>query len=985
MRLFFLLVTTTLGLGVNANPAAIATHQVQGHLEGLSAESAPGKYSDFDAPFVRNPVVAANNRQAVFGGGMERLADNTAAVASLSEQDALSRRRPRLYPALENGTETFVLYGALALVPCLGFGYWLISLVREVRARKRSEAHLRSLYTSMTIGFALHEVVRDSEGEIVDYRYLEVNPAFEELTGSNREHWLGHSVREILPKTADFWIKNFGEVANSGKSQVFESYSEEIGRWFFTCCYRPQIDRLAVLMQDISERKRTEHREQARNKVLEQLASGAPLGGILESIVSSVEQEEPGMICCVLLLDPERKRFSIAAAPSLPEASLADLRSRIVDNQALLFRLLNLPFENNALTPSTEEQSHDTQHAISFESDLACCYLEPIQVASNRPLGALMVCHQELNTPSADEIELIKHTANLAAVAIDRSQSNEALRLAHMVYQNCTEAMLVTDSKNRILTINPAFTRMTDYTMEEVVGRGPKFLASRRNGKRFYRRIWETLQQDGQWRGEIWNRCKNGREFASWLTINTIYAADGSVQRRVALFSDISEKKRADALIWAQANYDPLTQLPNRRLFRDRLEQEVRKSNRDHQVFALLYLDLDGFKEINDTLGHNMGDELLVETANRIRSCVRESDTIARLGGDEFTIILPELSAASDAEKIAESLIRILNKPFILDTDQSYISASIGITVYPNDAKNVEALLQNADQAMYAAKNEGRGRWSYFTPSMQLAAQRRVRLARDLRLALAETQFQMYYQPIVDLNSGSIQKMEALLRWQHPVSGFISPADFIPIAEETGVIHEIGDWVFRTATAQLKQWRGRFRTDFQISINKSPVQFHTPRHIHEHWIDYLREVGLDGSNITIEITEGLLLNAEPEVVKKLLYFRDLGIQVAIDDFGTGYSSLAYLKKFSIDYLKIDQSFTRSLAPNSEDLALCEAVVVMAHKLGLKVIAEGVETPQQRNLLYDIGCDFGQGFLFSKPLNKKGFEDLIETRAQYRYN
>jgi diguanylate cyclase (GGDEF)-like protein len=393
---------------------------------------------------------------------------------------------------------------------------------------------------------------------------------------------------------------------------------------------------------------------------------------------------------------------------------------------------------------------------------------------------------------------------------------------------------------------------------------------------------------------------------------------------------------------------------------------------------ALFFIDLDRFKEINDTLGHDMGDILLMETSRRISSCVRESDTVARLGGDEFTVILSEISATNNIERLARSILDILAEPFQLGDEVAYISASIGITLYPNDATTVEELLKNADQAMYVAKGQGRNQYSYFTAALQDAAQERRRITHDLRGALAANQFMVYFQPILDLATGRIQKAEALLRWQHPIRGMVDPAEFIQLAEETGLIHEIGDWVFKEAARWAKRWSDQFGNDFQVGVNVSPVQFLSEELSCDAWSAYLQSIDLAGKHMVIEITEGLLLKAAVGVTDKLFKFRDAGIQVAIDDFGTGYSSLSYLKKFDIDYLKIDKSFVDNLETDVNDMALSEAIIVMAHKLGIEVIAEGIETEAQRKLLSQAGCNYGQGYLFSKSLSAEKFEAFLKA-------
>jgi diguanylate cyclase (GGDEF)-like protein/PAS domain S-box-containing protein len=446
------------------------------------------------------------------------------------------------------------------------------------------------------------------------------------------------------------------------------------------------------------------------------------------------------------------------------------------------------------------------------------------------------------------------------------------------------------------------------------------------------------------------------------------------------LLDDITERKQSEETVWRQANFDGLTGLPNRRLFRDRLGQAINKAHRHGTPLAVMFLDLDRFKEVNDTLGHDAGDVLLQEAARRIGSCIRETDTVARLGGDEFTVILSELHDPDNAERVAEEILEKLTQPFTLRSESVFISASVGITLYPGDGTTVDVLIKNADQAMYAAKGAGRNRFSYFTPALQAAALLHMRLISELRQALAQDQFRVYYQPIIDLASGNVCKAEALVRWQHPTRGLVAPDEFISAAEDSGLIRAIGEWVFHEAAQQAKHWRQQRQTALQVTVNMSPVQFSDDKEPAENWPAYLRRLGMSTDNIVVEITESLLMDTGPAITGKLLEFRDAGIQVSLDDFGTGYASLSYLKHFDIDYLKIDQSFVRNLEPGSDDMALSEAIIVMAHKLGLKVIAEGVETAAQRDLLRAAGCDFAQGFLYARPLPAAEFDRLLEAES-----
>ncbi len=469
-------------------------------------------------------------------------------------------------------------------------------------------------------------------------------------------------------------------------------------------------------------------------------------------------------------------------------------------------------------------------------------------------------------------------------------------------------------------------------------------------------------------------RCTDG----SWkwvMTRGMVISRDaqGAPLRMIGTHTDISQRKAAEALIWQQAHFDSLTGLPNRRMMRDRLGQALKKCRRDGSQLALLFIDLDRFKEVNDTLGHDCGDMLLIETARRIAACLREVDTVARMGGDEFTVIVTELQSPQDLEIVLHKLLATLSAVFQFGHEQVFISASIGVTMYPGDGSEIEDLLKNADQALYVAKGAGRNRYSFFTSALQLAARLRAQLTHDLRVALTEQQFRLVYQPIVALATGAIHKAEALVRWQHPTRGLISPAEFIAVAESSGLIVALGEWVFQQAADQVKAWRTSLHPRFQISVNKSPVQFENPNPQHQPWIAQLAARGLGGDSIAVEITEGLLLSTSDGVVEQLLRLRDDGIQVSLDDFGTGYSSLSYLQKFDIDFVKIDQSFVRGLLSGSTDLALCQAIIAMAHALGMKVIAEGVETVVQRDLLAQAGCDFAQGYWFSRPVSAADFE------------
>jgi diguanylate cyclase (GGDEF)-like protein/PAS domain S-box-containing protein len=546
------------------------------------------------------------------------------------------------------------------------------------------------------------------------------------------------------------------------------------------------------------------------------------------------------------------------------------------------------------------------------------------------------------------------------------------LQFSGAVYRALGEAIMVLDEQNSIVAINPAFTQFTGYPELVIIGKPMQFLQAEQMEGEFKRGMKQLLDKTGHWQGKIWLRKLDGSKVMSWLMIDTIFDEHDQVRQRVGMFSKITEHKLAEQTIWQQANFDALTGLPNRSMFLDRLEYEIKKARRTDAPLALLFIDLDRFKDINDTLGHDVGDELLKKTAQRLLACVRAADTVARLGGDEFTVILSEISGTHDAASIAQNILNRMAEPFQLGSEIAFISASIGVTHFPHDTDRIDALLKNADQAMYAAKDQGRNRFKYFTASMQEVAQSRMRMVNDLRAALANNQFRVVYQPIVTLSNGKIAKAEALIRWQHPQRGQINPADFIPLAEETGMIVDIGNWVFAEVTRQLSRWRSHHDDMLQVSVNISPAQFRTDVDRTLVWLDYMELMAVPGPCIAVEITEGMLVEATMPIATQLHQLREAGMQVSLDDFGTGYSSLSYLKKFDIDTLKIDQSFVRNMTPGSDDLALCEAIIVMAHKLGIQVVAEGIETREQRNMLVTAGCDFGQGYYFSRPVSPDKF-------------
>ena len=558
----------------------------------------------------------------------------------------------------------------------------------------------------------------------------------------------------------------------------------------------------------------------------------------------------------------------------------------------------------------------------------------------------------------------------------DTKHAEESLIISELIKQHSREAIMVTDEHGIILSVNPTFCRVTGYTQDEILGLRPSIMSSGHHDKKFYQAMWKNINEEGHWQGEILDRRKNGEVYPKWLSIHTAYDEQGCIFRRVAIFSDISKQKQSEELIWRHTNFDTITKLPNKQFLSLRLNQEIVRIKQTKKSLALIYLDLDNFRAINDSFGYLAGDELLFQIAKRLTSTLRTNDIVARHSSGEFVLLIVDLKDQYGIERVAMKVRNAFDHPFQVNGELIYTSACFGITICPEDSNNSEQLMKNAEQAMFFAKRRGKGRYQFFTQSMQFIAERRMKLAKDIRLALQEQQLYLVYQPIIDLEDNSISKIEVLIRWDHPEIGNISPVEFISIAEDIGLISDIGDWVFRNAVIQLENWRNLVKTPLQMSINTSPAQYRDDTNRIKQWVRFLEEHSIETNSISLEITEGMLMESNTDIETCLLLIRDSGIEVALDDFGTGYSSLSYLKRMSIDFLKIDRSFVQNLEPDSDDLALCEAIIAMAHRLGIRVVAEGIETDQQKDLLKAAGCDYGQGYFFYRPLSQEQMHAVL---------
>ncbi len=558
---------------------------------------------------------------------------------------------------------------------------------------------------------------------------------------------------------------------------------------------------------------------------------------------------------------------------------------------------------------------------------------------------------------------------------LQRKRTECQLRLAAHVFESSGEAIMITDRNNCIVECNQAFNHLTGYELNDIRGKDPKFLSAGRTPPETYRHMWESIQRDGFWQGELWDRSKDGRVYPKFLTISVVRTPQGEVDFHIASFTDVSDRKEAEDHINRLAHHDSLTGLLNRFSLMEGVEQSIAMARRQETKSAILFIDMDRFKIINDTLGHEAGDALLIEVARRLKADVRDSDLVARWGGDEFVVVLNGINTPSEVTGIAAKVLKSLGLPYFYDGNQLSSSPSIGITIFPDDGYDVAKLMKNADIAMYHAKNEGRNNFQFFTDEMNRAAVLRLQLEREMRNALDQGQFELYYQPKFSARSRVLQGFEALIRWHHPTMGMVSPANFIPIAEECGLIAHIGAWVLDEACRQAGEWRRNFSRILPIAINLSAHQLRSPALLSD-VSTALQRHGLDGSEIELEITETMAMRDPEACIGQLNALRIMGVHLAIDDFGTGYSSLSYLKIMPVHTLKLDKSFVNDIGNDHNDEVICSAAINLAHSLGLSVVAEGVETEEQFNFLLAQGCDIIQGFLLGKPVPADNARRLI---------
>ncbi|BAO81677.1 predicted signal transduction protein containing a membrane domain, an EAL and a GGDEF domain [Serpentinimonas raichei] len=732
------------------------------------------------------------------------------------------------------------------------------------------------------------------------------------------------------------------------------------------------------VLLDISARKQQEQVAELERQTLERLLGPIELQPLLEFMVRGYQALMPGRLFSVLLLDLKTSTVLDFASPDLPIAFRQAIDGLAIGPQA--GSCGSAAFLGHAvIVPdiATDPLWADYKH-LALPHGLAACWSLPIKGPQGQVLGTFAVYTPHIGAPSAADLATLERGAYLAGLAIDRHQSLDKLLKLQQAVEQSPSSIVIANLDAEIEYANAAFFQATGYTAQEVLGQNPRLLQSGKTPPSVYREMWAALGSGRRWEGELINRRKDGSEYTEMARLAPIVQADGRITHYVGIKEDITQRKLAEQQIERLAFFDQLTGLPNRQLLHDRFHQAASQAQRHHQQMALMYIDLDNFKHINDTLGHHLGDELLLRVAQRLSAQVRAGDTLSRQGGDEFVLLLPECDQAA-ASLVADKLIEQAGCSLVVGAHEVTATLSVGIALYPHDGDTLDELARCADMAMYQAKQEGRSTFRFFTPALRTHSSRTLRLRNDLRLALERGQLALVYQPQVRLADGKMLGVEALLRWQHPELGPISPAEFIPIAETCGLILPIGDWVLRQGLQQLQRWDAAGLGALTVAVNLSAVQFRDLR-LAERIGQLLHESGLPAQRLEIELTESCAMINPQGSINTLEGLRQLQIPIAIDDFGTGYSSLSYLKRFKVGRLKIDQSFVRDLHLDPDDRAIVRAIIGLADHLGMRTVAEGVETAEQLAWLREHGCDEAQGYFFSRPLSPEAMQAWALARA-----
>ncbi len=709
--------------------------------------------------------------------------------------------------------------------------------------------------------------------------------------------------------------------------------------------------------------------------ILGSIATGERFELIIEQLCRLMESMVPDANASVMLLKQENDELTLQAGPFFLTEILPYFEALLPAGGEGAVRA-----DAVYATDVASDSRWDGLREAVLRLNLGACWSVPIVYDEREILGMLAVVFTSPQIPTPFHRRILETAAGAAAITIKNWRREQRLLQWSTVFDDANEGMFITGPDGSILDVNKAFTRITGYSLEEVRGHNPKMMRSERHNETFYKTMWGSINATGKWQGEIWNRRKDGEIYPQWLSISRIGNHRGETHNYVAVFSDISSLKESEHKLFYLAHHDALTGLPNRLLMNARLEHVLGQAKRNPTCIALMFIDLDRFKYVNDTYGHAQGDRLLISVSKRLRSLLREQDTIARIGGDEFVVILEGLTHSEDAANLAQKFIDALEQPFQLSENEVFVSPSIGITIFPEDGRTPEILLKNADIAMYRAKEQGRQSYSFYKSSMTDKVRERLSLETHLRRALERNQFELFYQPQVLAGSPEIVGVEALLRWHHPKLGIVLPGNFVPVLEETHLIESVGEWELSEACRKVRQWDEQGLPRVRLAVNLSARQM-SPNSLVRNLGMILRDSGFDPRRLELEITEHSLMDEGERIVGLLETLGDLGVSLAIDDFGSGYSSLARLKRLPVQCLKIDSRLVRDVAVDASDQMICRAIVALGHSLGMRVMAEGVERPDQSGFLKSIKCDELQGYLYGRPVPSFAMEKMLREQAK----
>ena len=727
-----------------------------------------------------------------------------------------------------------------------------------------------------------------------------------------------------------------------------------------------QVTRAHGMLTDVTEQYTQQRAEQVERNFLEGMARGVDLKELLTTLLAAYEELLPDTMGSVLLLDSAGQHVHNLAAPSLPATYTQAIEGAAIGPQVGSCGTAAYRGETVVVADIATDPLWADYKSLALAHGLKACWSVPFKNSQGKVMGTFALYSLEPRAPRPHEIKTLEHTAYLTGLAVERAHDQATLSKLWLAVEQSPHSIVITDLKSRIEYVNQAFYAATGYSPQEVLGSNPSLLQSGKTDPLTYEMMWEHLRQGKPWQGEFINRRKDGTEYVEAVRLSPVKQHNGTVTHYLAIKEDITQRKAAEQQIHKLAYFDALTGLPNRLLLADRFNQALSMAKRQSEPMTLMFLDLDHFKNVNDTLGHPAGDALLVEATRRLSATVRAGDTLSRQGGDEFVLLLPDcnaLQAAHVAQKLMDSMVSVMR----IEGHDVAITLSIGIAIYPTDGTDFNAMSKSADVAMYRAKEEGRNGYRFFTSDMQVRSSRTLTLESHLRRALERNELQLVYQPQVSLANGQLVGVEALLRWHHPTLGVVSPVEFIPMAESSGLILPIGEWVLRTAAQQLKDWMNQGLGRFAMAVNLSAVQFRDAT-LSTLVASVLHELTLPPDCLELELTESVAMSDPLGAVVAIDELNALGVHMAIDDFGTGYSSLSYLKRFKVDKLKIDKSFVQDITTDPDDKAIASAIISLASSLGLRTIAEGVETPGQLAWLRMQGCDEAQGYFFSPPVS-----------------